>query len=257
MSNSLINLKSVALSLALGGLVFIGATEARTFVDDGHGDHDQGGKQEVAASGFAGDAYLLETDPVTRKKLGSITKQVIVNHEGREFRFSSEKSAKKFAKNPSKYIAAVDEKMIEQQLPYYPLTTCVITGEKLGGEMGDVIDVIHQNRLIRICCKGCKKAIAKDPAGVFAKIDAAVVAAQSKEYSQTTCVVTGEELGSTGGTIEHVVGNRLIRLCCKGCLKKAKADPLKYLAMIEKSTSKKKKKKSGKGHGDGHGDHDH
>lgn len=256
MSNSLISLKSMALSLVLGGLVFVGTADAKAFGDDGHGDHSDGGKQEATTSGFAGDAYLLDTDAVTGKKLGPIGKQVIISHEGREFRFSGKKSAAKFEKKPSKYIASVDEKMIAQQLAYYPLTTCVVSGDKLGGEMGDIIDVVHQNRLVRLCCNGCKKALAKDPESIFAKIDAAVIETQSKTYSQTTCVVTGEKLGGMGDTIDHVVGNRLIRLCCKGCVKKVKADPLKYLAMVDKGAGKKK---AGKGHGggDGHGDHDH
>ena len=70
---------------------------------------------------------------------------------------------------PSKGDAAV----IAEQLPGYPLDTCVVSGEKLGGEMGEPFNHVYQGRLVRFCCKGCVKEFGKDPAKYLAKIDAA------------------------------------------------------------------------------------
>jgi len=61
----------------------------------------------------------------------------------------------------------------------YPLDTCVVSGEKLGGEMGAPIDYIHKeagkpDRLVRFCCKMCIPKFKKDPAKYLKLIDEAV-----------------------------------------------------------------------------------
>jgi hypothetical protein len=64
----------------------------------------------------------------------------------------------------------------------YPLTTCVISGDKLeDGDMGAPINYIHKeaekpDRLVRLCCKGCIKTFNKAPAKYLALIDAAAAA---------------------------------------------------------------------------------
>lgn len=64
----------------------------------------------------------------------------------------------------------------------YPLTTCVISGDKLeDGDMGPVINYVHKeegkpDRLVRLCCKGCVKDFKKDPAKYLKKIDDAAAA---------------------------------------------------------------------------------
>jgi transposase-like protein len=61
----------------------------------------------------------------------------------------------------------------------YPLETCVVSGEKMGGAMGAPVDHLHQEkvngkeseRLVRFCCKGCLKAFQKEPAKHLKIID--------------------------------------------------------------------------------------
>ncbi len=48
------------------------------------------------------------------------------------------------------------------KLKPYPLKTCVVSGEKLGG-MGDAFVYEYKGREIRFCCKGCLKDFNKDP----------------------------------------------------------------------------------------------
>lgn len=218
-----------------------------------HGDHGNA-KPEAQATpaGFKGDPYLLDTDPVSGAKLAQIEKQVIVEHEGRELRFESAKNADKFKTDPVKYLAAVDKKLVEQQMPFYALQTCPVSGEKLGG-MGEPVDFVYKNRLVRFCCPSCQTDFLKDPAKYVAKLDAAAIKAQSKNYAPKTCVVSGDEFGGKmGDPIDHVIGNRMVRLCCKGCIKKLHQDPLKYLALLDKSA-----KADGKSPGDGHTHGDH
>ncbi len=55
----------------------------------------------------------------------------------------------------------------------YPLDTCVVSGEKLGGDHGEPHDVIHEGRLVRFCCSPCVKEFNKEPAKFLAMIDEA------------------------------------------------------------------------------------
>jgi hypothetical protein len=62
----------------------------------------------------------------------------------------------------------------------YPLDTCVVSGEKLGG-MGAPVDYIHQqegqpDRVVRLCCKSCIPDFKKDPAKYLKLIDEAAAA---------------------------------------------------------------------------------
>ncbi len=59
----------------------------------------------------------------------------------------------------------------------YPLDTCVVSGDKLGADMGDAVVYDHEGREVRFCCKGCIDDFKKDPATYLAKLDAAESAA--------------------------------------------------------------------------------
>lgn len=68
---------------------------------------------------------------------------------------------------------SADKDVIEKQKPAYPLKTCVISGEKLDGDMGAAVDYVHQGRLVKFCCAGCVKKFTKDPDTFLKKIDGA------------------------------------------------------------------------------------
>ncbi|MDB6039951.1 MAG: hypothetical protein JWM99_3792 [Verrucomicrobiales bacterium] len=55
----------------------------------------------------------------------------------------------------------------------YPLKTCVVSDEKLGGDMGEPYVFSHKGQEIKLCCKSCKKDFDKDPAKYLKKLDAA------------------------------------------------------------------------------------
>lgn len=54
----------------------------------------------------------------------------------------------------------------------YPLTVCVVTGEKLGS-MGDPVIFAHEGKEVRFCCVSCEAEFKNDPAKYMAKLDAA------------------------------------------------------------------------------------
>ena len=55
----------------------------------------------------------------------------------------------------------------------YPLTTCVVSDEKLGGDHGKPHVFTHEGREIKLCCKSCLKDFKKDPAKYVKKIEEA------------------------------------------------------------------------------------
>jgi YHS domain-containing protein len=52
----------------------------------------------------------------------------------------------------------------------YPLTTCVVSGEKLG-EMGAPVVTNYKGAEVRFCCSGCVKKFNADPAKYLTKLD--------------------------------------------------------------------------------------
>ncbi len=197
----------------------------------GH-DHQPAAKTLSHNSADDGAPYLLPQDPVSGQALAQVQKPIVMNHNGREIRFASKASAQKFQANPTHYLASIDKKMIQMQKKLYPLKTCVVSGGKLGGNVGEPIDYIYKNRLIRFCCEGCVDSFVKSPAGSLAKLNEAAIADQKDTYPLKTCLVSGGSLGSMGDPIDRVYAGRLVRFCCKGCIKKFTTHPQKYLAKL-------------------------
>lgn len=53
----------------------------------------------------------------------------------------------------------------------YPLDTCIVSDEKLGGEMGEPYVFVHKGQEIKLCCKPCQKDFNKNPAKYLKKIE--------------------------------------------------------------------------------------
>lgn len=78
---------------------------------------------------------------------------------------------------------AADQKA-KAKLKPYPLKTCVVTGEKLGG-MGDAYTFEYEGREIKLCCKGCLKDFKKEPAKYIKKLEEAEAAAKAKAQKKS------------------------------------------------------------------------
>ncbi len=230
-------LGTTALLCALGAVAVAGSGGA--FIGQDHGSHGQApaaaSKSPDGRAVRVGDPYVLDIDPVTGKSLGPIDHQIVQLHEGREFRFATNENSEAFNAAPSKYIANVDAKLVAIQKPLYPISTCVVSGEKLGGEMGDPVDRVIGNRLVRFCCSSCVAKFQKEPVGYFAKLDTAAIEAQRAKYALKNCVVSKEKLGGEkGDLVDRVVGGRLVRFCCESCIGKFEKDPVKFFAALDR-----------------------
>ena len=198
--------------------------------DNGHNHTQQHQSQRV------GDLYSLQVDPLG-DSLMDVANPITHIHKGRDLRFANEKNVQLFKSNPNKYLAQVDAQIIELQKPLYPLTTCIVSGEALGGSMGKPLNRVFGNRLVRFCCASCVRNFKKSPSAYLAKIDAAVIVAQKKNYPLNTCLVSGEKFGGQmGKPVDYVIGNQLVTFCCKGCINMFKKNPAKYLGKLKNST---------------------
>ena len=217
------------------------------------------------------EPYTLDTCPVSKEKLGSMGDPVALKVDGREVKLCCKSCISNFSYDKAKYMAVVDKGMAAQQIPYYPLDTCLISGEPLV-ENGEsvAVDVLVGNRLFRVCCESCVKKVKKDPGKYLAVLDAAVIKAQLKDYPLKTCIVREKsKLGSMGDPVQRVVGNRLVQFCCDGCIQKFEKDPTSRLAKLDAEwvkvrAAKQAEMKAEKGEkpkdpseGHDHEDHDH
>jgi hypothetical protein len=67
---------------------------------------------------------------------------------------------------------------LAKEIAAYPLTTCAVSSDKLGGSMGPAQDYVWRvagqpDRLVRFCCSDCLPDFEKNPAKFLAMIDAA------------------------------------------------------------------------------------
>ena len=123
--------------------------------------------------------YPLDVCPVSDEKLGGddMGAPVVKQEDGRTVKFCCDACVKAFEKEPEKYNKKMDEMIVAKAKEKYPLDTCVVSGDKLGGDMGAPVDFVYRptNQLVRFCCDGCVDTFKKSPEKYLAKIDKASV----------------------------------------------------------------------------------
>jgi len=209
--------------------------------------------KDAKADAHMGDPYPLDTCPISGKKLGAMGDPVSKSYDGRQVRFCCPACPEKFEKDQAANLAKLDEKMIKDQAPLYPLKTSVVTGKDLPAKP---YEFVYGNRLVRLGAESEKADFLKDAKKNIATIDKAVIGAQGKDYPLKTCPVSKEALGEMGEVKDIVVAGRLIRLCCNDCKKDVEKDPAKFIAMID-AARKGDKAKPDADQKDKHDDHKH
>ena len=73
--------------------------------------------------------------------------------------------------------------------------------------------------------------------------DAGWLAKSKAEYPLTKCVVSGEDLSDGVDYVYKQPGkpDRLVRFCCKDCIKDFNDDPAKFVKLIDEAAAKAKK----------------
>jgi YHS domain-containing protein len=136
-------------------------------------------------------------------------------------------------------VLAADKKVEKKSKPY-PLNTCVVSGEKFGGDHGEPFVFVHDGREVKLCCKECKSDFDKETAKFVTKIDAA--AKKVKVYALNTCAVTDEKLGGDmGDPYVFIHDLQEIKLCCKDCKGDFDKEPAQFLKKVAKADTTSKK----------------
>ena len=236
----------------LTALLFSGAVAAQHHGYQGHEGH--GKPQDTAkASKRNGDSYPFDTCPISGKKLGAMGDPVVKLYEGREVRFCCGGCRPKFEKDLKRSFAKLEARITADQAALYPLETSLVTGKDLPEHPAEFV---WGNRLIRLGSEKERAEFDKSPAKFVASLDAAVIAAQGKDYPLQECPVSGERYGDMGKPVDLVIAGRLVRLCCEGCTGDVEKAPAKFVALVDKAMKAKEGKKAddhgkGKEH-DGH-----
>ncbi|MEE2906387.1 MAG: hypothetical protein VX527_00995 [Planctomycetota bacterium] len=186
-------------------------------------------------------AYILPNCPVTNKPVNSMKEAVTKVIDDREITFCCAPCIKKFEADLPKYNAKVNEQIIKQQLPAYPLQNCLASGRPIDVK-GTPTNSVYGNQLMRFCCGGCAAYVQEDPVRLkkaMATLDAAYTAQQLATYPLSTCVVSGEPLGDKA--VNVVIGSHLVRLCCAQCEKKFNRNPRPYMAKLNAADDKAEK----------------
>ena len=170
--------------------------------------------------------YPLTTCIVSARQLDP-KKTISTVSEGRTYNVCSDDCAKKIAAAPEEFAKQLDAAIIAAQTPFYALTTCPISGEKL--DAAKTKTRVVDGMMVQYCCSKCATKGDGKKAEVTQKVRDAAYAAQSKAWSMEKCPVSNEKL-KTGDTIDAMVGMRLVRLCCDDCVDEIQKNPAKVLA---------------------------
>lgn len=196
-------------------------------------------KAAAAAPTFS-EPYLLTTCPIAGGPVGDTP--VAVTLGGRTIQVCCEKCKAAAERDPEGTLARVDQLIADQQRALYPLTTCVVMPEEalFADDGADIAkEIVVGQRLFRACCPGCVKKIQADPAKFAALLDAAALAAQRLDYPLAHCVVnTSYEFTEGAALKEFVIAGRLIRTCCAKCEAKVRAEPLRYVGLVDAARAK-------------------
>ncbi|MEY4118447.1 MAG: hypothetical protein RLZZ116_1775 [Planctomycetota bacterium] len=188
----------------------------------------------IAGDSFKGEAFPLETCPVSGEKLGADAVTVVLkdmkdaNLNGTQMKFCCGKCEAAFKADPAKYIAKVDEAIVKAAAPYALGTCLVMTDEAIDDSAKTVV---YHNRVYKLCCKKCVARFSKDPAKYETAYETALIAKLKPAYKATKCPISGEAIKADSTDV--IVSGRLVRTCCPKCAEKAKADPKGTLGKID------------------------
>jgi YHS domain-containing protein len=119
--------------------------------------------------------YPLDMCPVMNVKIDSKGSPVTFEQDGRTVKVCCARCERSFKADAERFHKKMDAMITAKQKAGYPLKTCLVSGEELGGEMGEPVNYVHRptNQLVRFCCAGCVDAFKEEPAKFLVKLEEA------------------------------------------------------------------------------------
>jgi hypothetical protein len=126
-----------------------------------------------------------------------------------------------------------DQAIIDAQLPSYPGNYCMVHGGRFEASR-PAQNLVVGGQLYRVCSAKCASKVELDTANYYQRLRKAIIGAQKPNWPLETCPISGDAYGGDhGDAVDHVIGTRYVKLCCKGCVKQANSDPVKFLTELD------------------------
>lgn len=113
-------------------------------------------------------SYPLETCLSCGDGLGE--SPTILIHAGRQLKFCCIECVGPYTKSPETMISNLEEQIRINQRDKYALKDCVVSGHPLGS-MGDPVEWVHGNTLVKFCCGACIDLFEADADKFLKKLD--------------------------------------------------------------------------------------
>jgi hypothetical protein len=184
----------------------------------------------AAASAF-GDQYYLNRCPQCQRYLGTRGDPVEKYYQQRHVRFCHADCQAEFEANLQESLARLDAFMIADQLPWYPLSRCLVSDVALPAKPHDLI---YRNRLLRLADHAAVDRFMQDPDGFMEKLDEATIAFHAPQYWISKCPEQGTRLEARiEPQLTVVCASRIVRVCCRDCYDRVIERPSNYLPLID------------------------
>jgi hypothetical protein len=177
------------------------------------------------------DRFYFDRCPECNRLLGTRGDVLEKWYDGRHIRFCHADCLSHFEADLNDGFRRLDARQTIDQLPFYPLTTCLVSGVALPEKP---VDFIFRNRLIRVRGEPERELFLKDPARYWPALDEATMSHQAPRYWITKCPEQGAQLDLPNDLqFTVVVAQRIVRVCCDDCHERVKERPSQYLPLID------------------------
>lgn len=100
-------------------------------------------------------------------------------HADRELKFCCIECVGSYTNSPETYISNLEEQIRSSQRENYPLNICIISEHELGS-MGDPIEYVSGNTLVKFCCGACIEKFEQNREQMLYKLREAAEAKQGE-----------------------------------------------------------------------------
>ncbi|QDU69155.1 hypothetical protein [Engelhardtia mirabilis] len=135
---------------------------------------------------------LISGEPLAQDGVDVAVEVVVGN---RLFRLCCDTCAAKVRRDPAAMHGKLDEAVIAAQSPDYPLQNCLVSDKNALGSMGEPVEFVVGDRLVRLCCGSCRPAFDAEPAKYLARLEAAWAAAAEEAGPERDAASAGAGAG--------------------------------------------------------------
>ena len=171
--------------------------------------------------------YPFTTDIASGKALPE--KPIEYVKDGKLFRLAEDSSKAMIDVDVAGYTKRIEDEVVKQQKPTYPLKTSANSDKPLGEKP---IDKVYVNRLFRFADETDAKAFETDKTKAITKLDKAYIDMQLPYYPYKKDPVTREDIAGKE-TVKYLWGNKLIQFTSANSVTEFEKTPETYLKVLE------------------------